>query len=229
MKKQLLPVTAILMSITFFTANSVVAQLSTPPATTEELEVVYTTAIEGRTADIVKALNLNDATKAGLTHDIIVAQYRALRARDAVIDGKLKAEGKEISYANRASQLAAVTKPLHEQFLAKLATVLTPEQIVIVEDKLTYNKVQVTYDAYVAIVPGLTDTDKAKIMELLKAAREVAIDGGSAPEKSQIFQVYKNQINEYLKAQGHDVDKAFADWEAKQKAASTAAVTPPAK
>jgi hypothetical protein len=103
MKKQLQPLTAILMSAAFFTVNSLMAQQSTPPATKQELEVVYTTAIEGRATDIVNALNLNNATKEGLVHDVIVAQYRALRSRDAVIDGKLKAEGKDISYANRAS------------------------------------------------------------------------------------------------------------------------------
>ena len=47
-------------------------------------------------------------------------------------------------------------------------------------------------------MPGLTDADKAKIMEMLKLAREEAIDGGSANEKSDIFQMYKNQINDYL-------------------------------
>ena len=131
-----------LLAVTLTAASMFVQTASAqslPAASKEEMEVVYTTAIEGRAADIVKALNLTDDTKAGLVHDILVAQYRALRTRDAVIDARLKADGKEISYANRASQLAAVTKPLHDQFLAKLTTVLTPEQIVTVEDKLTYN------------------------------------------------------------------------------------------
>jgi Spy/CpxP family protein refolding chaperone len=227
MKNQSLLLAATLAAASMFVQTA--SAQSLPAASKEELEVVYTTAIENRASDIVKALNLTDDTKAGLVHDIIVAQYRALRARDAAIDGKLKAEGKEVSYANRASELAAASKPLHDQFLAKLATALTPEQIVIVEDKLTYNKVEVTYTAYTAIVPNLTDVEKAKIMELLRAAREEAIDGGSAPEKSEIFQKYKNQINDYLTAQGHDMAKAFADWEAKQKAGNTAAVAPAAK
>jgi hypothetical protein len=62
------------------------------------------------------------------------------------------------------------------------------------------------------IISGLTDTEKAKIMELLKAAREEAIDGGSAPEKSAIFQKYKDQINSYLDTQGHDTAKALKEW-----------------
>ena len=77
-------------------------------------------------------------------HDIIIAQYRALRARDEVIDAKLKADGKEVNYANRAAQLQAASKPLHDQFLAKLAADLTPEQIETVKNKMTYNKVKVT-------------------------------------------------------------------------------------
>jgi Spy/CpxP family protein refolding chaperone len=80
---------------------------------------------------------------------------------------------------------------------------------------MTYNKVKVTYEAYGVIVPSLTDAEKAKILELLKAAREEAMDGGNAPEKSAIFQKYKNQLNAYLDAQGHDTAKAFADWTAK--------------
>ena len=71
-------------------------------------------------------------------------------------------------------------------------------------------------------MPGLTDADKAKIMELLKAAREEAMDGGSAGEKADIFQKFKNQINDYLNAHGHDVAKAYQEWETKQAAAPKA-------
>jgi hypothetical protein len=138
-----------------------------------------------------------------------------LRVRDAAIDTRLKVEGQEVNYANRAAQLAVQSKPLHEQFLTKLAGSLTPEQIEQVKDLMTYNKVKVTYDAYCVIVPNLTDAEKAKVLELLKLAREEAVDGGNAPEKSAIFQKYKDQINAYLDAQGHDTAKAFKDWLAK--------------
>ena len=202
--------------------QSVSAQTSLPAATKADLEALYNTAIENRTADILKVLDLTDPAKSNVVHDIIIAQYRALRARDEAIDAKLKADGKEVNFTNRADMLLAQSKPLHEQFLSKLAVILTPEQIDKVKTQMTYNKVAVTYDAYCAIVPGLTDADKAKIMELLKQAREEAIDGGSAPEKSAIFQKYKEQINGYLDANGHDTAKAFKDWEAKNATAGTA-------
>lgn len=221
MKTHSLPLAALLAAAALF-AHTASAQ-SLPPASKADLEVGYTTAIEGRTADILKLLDLTDAAKSNEVHDIIIAQYRALRARDEVINAKLKAEGKEISYANRVDQLVAGSKPLHDQFLAKLSALLTPLQVEKVKNQMTYNKVMVTYDAYCAIIPSLTDADKAKIMEELKLAREEAIDGGSAPEKSAIFQKYKDQINAYLDAHGHDVAKAFKDWEAKNAASDKTA------
>jgi Spy/CpxP family protein refolding chaperone len=216
----------ILIAAVAFSCRSAFAQLSTPPATTAEMEATYTTAIESRTEDILKSLSLTDTAKSNQLHDAIIAQYRVMRARDVVINARLSGEGKAISYATRASQLQAESKELHEQFFTRLATILTPEQVETVKDKMTYGKVKVTYDAYCTIVPGLNDAEKAKILELLKAAREEAVDGGSAPEKSDIFQKYKTQINAYLDANGHDTAKAIKEWEAKQVAAKQASDTP---
>ncbi len=193
-------------------AGPVSAQMSTPAATDAEKEAFYAQTIENRTLDILKVINVTDAAKSNAVHDLIVAQYHALRVRDAAIDTRLKVDGKEVNYANRAAQLAVQSKPLHDQFLAKLAESLTPEQVEKVKDLMTYNKVKVTYDAYCAIVSNLTDAEKARILELLKLAREEAMDGGNAPEKSAIFQKYKDQINAYLDAQGHDTAAAFKDW-----------------
>ncbi len=222
MKKPLAICSALLAGTIFFiqSAAAETPELSTPPSTEAEKEASYSTSINNRTTDILKVVAVADPAKSNTVHDVIVAQYRALRARDAVIDAKLKADGKELTYANRASQLAAESKPLHDQFLAKLAETLTPEQVEQVKDGMTYKKVKVTFDAYCAIVPGLTDADKAQILELLKQAREEAIDGGNASEKSEIFQKYKNHINDYLNAHGHDTAKAFKDWEARQAAAT---------
>lgn len=229
MKNRILAVPALMLAFTWLAGQTALAQLSTSAATPSELEAAYTIAIENRTTEILDALNLTDAAKSNQVHDIIINQYRTLRARDAFIDATLKAEGKEVSFANRAPRMEASTKPVHDQFLAQLSAILTPAQVDTVKDKLTYNKVEVTYTAYLAIVPDLTEADKAKIMELLKAAREEAIDGGSAPEKSAIFQKYKDQINDYLNAHGHDVVKAFKDWEATHPADKNAVTNSMAK
>lgn len=138
-------------------------------------------------------MGLADEAKSKTVHDILVKQYHELRIRDVAIDTRLKVEGKEINYANRATQLAEQSKSLHDQFLAALATNLSPEQVEKIKDLMTYNKLKVTYDAYVAIITGLTDAEKAKIMDLLKTARDEAIDGGSAPENPRFFRNTKTK------------------------------------
>ena len=214
---------ATIMLLTTTLTRPVSAQTITPPVTEAEKEAFYARSIEYRTVDILKALNLDDPAKSNAVHDVLVAQYHNLRVRDAAIDTRLKVDGKDISYANRAPLLAQQVQPLHDQFLAKLAESLTPEQVDQVKELMTYHKVKVTYEAYCQIVPGLTDAEKARILELLRQAREEAIDGGNAPEKSAIFQKYKDQINAYLNAQGLDTAKAFQDWLAKHPGTNNAA------
>ena len=205
------------------------AAQSTLPFTPDELEAVYTEAITRRSAAIVGLLELNDAAKSNKLHGIIVAQYRALRARDEAMDQMFKALDKDAPNAatNRAAILPIVSRTLHDQFLARLSAELTPQQVETVKDKMTYHKVEVTYKAYCEILPNLTSSDKAMILAALKEAREEAMDGGSADEKTAIFQKYKNQINARLTAKGLDVAKATREWEARQaQVANQAAPSP---
>jgi hypothetical protein len=236
MKLHLLAVTVISSAVVFF-CSQVSAQTEAPPATSEtpatldEKESIYNTVIAHRTAMILEALALTDVAKSNRVQAAIVAHYHALRARDEAIDDELASlpAGSEERDAQRMAMLPVMSKPLHDKFVATLAMDLTPEQIVTVKDKMTYGKVNFTYSAYCSIFPKLTDEEKAKIMELLKQARDVAMDGGNAGEKSDIFQQYKNQINAYLTARGYDVEKATQDWSNKQKVAEkTAGDTNPA-
>lgn len=203
------------ISLSVFTAS---AQEQTPPLTAADKEAFYTKTLEDRADAILKDLALTDATKAAKVREAVIAQYRALRARDEAILVIIKEKGAEVAVIEARKQ----SKTLHDQFLSTLAVVLTPEQIDVVKDRMTYGKVKFTYDAYCNIVPNLSDKDKAQIMELLKEAREEAIVGGTAAEKTAIFQKYKDQINGYLTAQGHDVQKAFQEWDAKQAASASA-------
>ena len=214
---------ALLVAVVFVATNfagSARSQTS-PPFTAEEREAIYTTTIDKRTRAITEVLSLTDATKSNVVHLTIMAQYRALRARDAAVDQMFQAMANNLSgiESNRMAVVQLLSKRMHGDFLAKLAENLSPEQIEIVKDRMTYGKVKVTYDAYCEIVPGLTDKEKAMIVEALKVAREEAMDGGSADEKSAVFQKYKDQINARLAEGGHDVVKATREWEARQAAA----------
>lgn len=216
---------ALVGALLFLGSSSVVRAQTSPAFTAEELEAIYTTTIDKRTRGITELLAISDETKSNTVHLIIMSQYRALRARDAAVDTMFQSLSPDIPgvESNRAAVVQLLSKPLHAEYLAKLAVQLSPAQIEIVKDRMTYGKVKVTYDAYCEIIPGLTDKEKAMILDTLKAAREEAMDGGSADEKSAIFQKYKNKINASLSTSGYDVVKATQEWEAKR-----AASTPPA-
>ena len=173
-------------------------------ATPEQIEAKYTAAIEGRTTEILKLLTLPEAEKKSAVHDLIVGQYRALKAWHEVNDTKLKAAKAD---TNLTAEIRASLKTLHQDFIIKLSVQLTPEQVETVKDKLTYGKVQFTFAGYLAAYPNLAEVHQSKILELLKQAREEAMDGGSAEEKTAVFKKYKGKINNYLSQQGVHLEK----------------------
>jgi len=197
----------------------VVAQQATAPATEAEREQLYNDILDRRVDGIMQKLAVANTNTAARVRNALKLQYRMLRLRDEFIDAQLSALGKDYTdFAARTTLRRQLSDPLGDWFVSLLALDLTPEQIVTVKDEMTYGKVKVTFDAYCEIIPALTESDKAKIMEMLGAARDEAISGGSAPEKSAIFQVYKDKINTYLDASGHDTKKAFKEWEEKHGA-----------
>ena len=189
------------------------------PLPPEQAETNYTQTIEKRAADILADLKLNDAAKSARVHDAITNQYRALRDWQATYQNKRGTAGPQ---SGEVVAALAARQALHDKFITRLSTDLTPDKLEKVKDRMTYNKVKVTYDGYCEIMPNLTAEQKAKVLELLKQAREEAMDGVSAEEKSAIFRKYKGKINVYLSAQGLDVGQAYKDWGEKQKAKSGA-------
>lgn len=185
----------------------------TTTTNTESAEASYTRTITKRSADIVTALALSDAAKSNRVQEILVAQYRALNSWHDTHDAEIKALNKSVSGDKAAAESAkakvaeiqATLKPIHDSFLSKLGAELTSEQIETVKDKMTYGKVQFTYKGFLQAVPDMTEEEKAHVLALLKEARELAIDGASAEEKTAIFGKYKGKINNYLSSRGHDI------------------------
>lgn len=201
MKRMLLVVIAALLATNLANAKEKEGEAADQA---ELAEVNYTKAIEARTADILKVLALTDTNKIAHVHDAVIGQYRALRAWHDENDGELKTAKSD---TNLVAKIRATMKPVHEAFLSKLAEDLTPEQVEQVKDKMTYGKVQFTFKGYLVAYPNLAEEHKQKIMELLKQAREEAMDGGSSDEKTAVFQRYKGKINNYLSKQGIHPEK----------------------
>jgi Spy/CpxP family protein refolding chaperone len=202
---------------------------------------------EKRTKAALDALNLTDPAKTAKVHDIIYDYLMALKSWHATNDATIKPLWPQFNAARNTHDPAKIQtainnleaayasfKPVHDDFNAKLAMVLAPEQVETVKDAFTVKKVEVTYRNYQVIIPGLTDAENAEILKDLKGAREEAIDAEAMTEKSAFFKKWKDKIEAYLTAQGIDVKKDYKDFGEKEKAdaaakkAGTPAATPAA-
>ncbi len=201
------------MKTLFFPAAIVALALSALAAdnksspTPEQAAAKYTGVIDQRAQKIVAALGLTDSNTAAKVHGLIMDQYRTLNDWHNANDPQIKAARGDTA---AVAKIRASLKTLHDKYLADLARYLSPAQIETVKDKMTYGKVEFTFRGYCVQYPHLSDANQQAILKLLKEAREEAMDGGSAREKTAIFQRYKGRINNYLSKQGIHPEKAKA-------------------
>jgi len=187
--------------ITTFSVATSHTNNSLVPAVQYE-DTAYTRVITERAGKIVATLGITDSSAFLRVRDIVANQYRDLNTiyneRDSANTGK------------KVDQL-------HGQYLARLASILTPQQIDQVKDGMTYGVLPLTYRAYQEELPTLTEPQKARILADLTEAREHAMDGGSSKEKHAWFGKYKGRINNYLSSQGYDMKKAGEEWQRRIK------------
>ena len=179
MKRCLLAIAPMLFFI--FSGVRVVAQT----AGNENEDTAYIRVVTERAGKIVGKLGLPDSAKFYRVRTLVADQYRDLNAMSMRKDTNVS--------------------KLHAAYLAKLSAVLTPQQVDMVKDGMTYGVLALTYKAYCEKLPNLTDGQKAYILASLTEAREHAMDGGSSKEKHAWFGKYKGRINNYLSAQGYDL------------------------
>jgi hypothetical protein len=210
------------------------APTTAPAAATSDAEAQYNKDINKRGDDTIAALKLDDAAKAERVKQLVMNQYRSLRALHDARDAKLKEIGKDDKAAidkTKADTEVAI-KPLHDEFVSKLNAELTPEQVEIVKDKMTMGRLHHDWGGFTDMLPDLTDAQKQYISAQLKEARDIAMDKGSAKEKHAVFDKYRGRINNYLSKQGYDLKQASKDWAERRKAreaqAKQAAATQPA-
>ena len=183
------------------------AAKATAPTPGLSPEAEYERKLENRCNDIMNTLALTDALKASSVRQVILDQYRALHSWQETNDRRM-GELKKASHSPDAAvsakaktdleTLMATRKDLRVAFLSALGKQLSQAQVDLVKDKMTYNKVQVTFTVYCAQNPWFTEENKAAVKAWLLEAREEAIDGGSADEKSDIFNKFKGRINNYI-------------------------------
>ena len=191
----------------------------------ETPEETYTRVITSRADKIVDQISFIDESTKIRVRDIIVQQYRNLNDTHEKRDKEIE----EIKNCNLAEgdkkgkieliQLNAEKEIIkyHFEFLAKLSVECSPEQIDQVKDGFTYGVLPKTYQAFLEMIPSLTEVQKKQILVWLTEAREHAIDGGSSKEKHAWFGKYKGKINNYLSAEGYDLQGERKKWQKRIK------------
>jgi hypothetical protein len=186
----------------------------------------YTKTINARADKIVATLNVNDSAKALQVRDLIASQYRDLNTvytqRDTAVSvAKRNNAGNKAALDSAMKMIEAATTAstdkLHKQFLQNLSGFLNEEQIVKVKDGMTYGILPLTYNAYLDMLPQLTEPQKKQIMAWLVEAREHAMDAESSDKKHWWFGKYKGRINNYLSSQGYDMKKEGEAWQKRIK------------
>ena len=216
----------LLLSCGFALAVSA-ASLAASPATQPSSDTSYEQSINKRADDVVKALALTDDGKSLRVHDLVASQYRKLHDLDEVTDKQVKAAGNDKGkIAEIKADSDRQTKQLHQDYIAALTKELTPEQIDIVKDKMTYNVLHVTYKAYCDMIPSLSAEQKAYILAQWTEARALAMDGGSSNEKHAIFGKEKGRINIYLSKAGYNMKEEEKKWRERRNAERAATSEP---
>lgn len=213
---------AICAALFFFTVTAQAQQ-------TDDLKAKLT----DRAKKILNNLQLTDSAVYYNTVNTLVNQYINLnQVHDgykaqvtAAKEKKLAKDEADKVVAEETAKKATALKTLHANFLKELSAKLSAEQVDKIKDGMTYNVFPITYAAYQKMILSLTDSQKLKIYDWLKEARELAMDEGSSDDKHKMFGKYKGKINNYLSAQGYDVKKEGEEWAKREAAAKEAKQT----
>ena len=181
-------------------------------------DTAYVSTIIQRADKNISALNLT-GDKHDAVRNIVANRYFELNdiyaERDATIkQAKDSLTGTAKNHAIDAARMKADSRCYRTHFAlaAQLSLYLTPDEITAVKDGITFNKVKVTYDAYLDEIPTLTDEEKAQIYAWMIEARELALDAESSKMKHEVFNKYKGRVNNYLSKRGYDLNKEREAW-----------------
>ena len=185
----------------------------------EGRDTAYVASIVGRSAKIVKKLNIADPKVEEQVCHIVSNRYFELNDIYETRDAKMKyakdsltGNLKKLTIEAAKNEADSRLYRSHFAFPAALSLYLNEEQIVAVKDGMTFGVVKVTYDATLDMIPTLTEEEKAQILAWLIEARELAVDAESSKKKHEVFGKYKGRINNYLSKRGYDLVKEREGW-----------------
>ncbi len=186
---------------------------------TEGLDSAYVKTIVERAQKITDQLGMEDSSKTLDVRNIIANRYFLLnRIHEAYKKAqeeakKLSGEAKQQALQQAVDRRDAELYKHHFEFEADLSNYLSPAQIEMVKDGMTYGVVPKTYHAHLEMIPTLTEEEKSQILCWLKEAREFAMDADTSKDKHGWFGKYKGRINNWLSSRGYDLQKEREGWQ----------------
>lgn len=182
-----------------------------------------------KAAEWTQSLQLNNAAKERAVQGAIARHLTAVKnwhdAHPATIipDGINPATGNKLSDLDKQVILcSAQPAAIRDSLLMVLQANLTPVQVEQVLDAYTVGKVAFTIKGYEAIVPDLTEKERAEITKQLKLARAEAINYKNMKEISAIFEIYKTKCEQYLNNNGRNWRQLYKTYTDKIKAEKAA-------
>lgn len=186
---------------------------------TEGLDSAYVKTIVERAQKITDQLGMEDSSKALDVRIIIANRYFLLNGiheayKKAQEEAKkLSGEAKKQALQQAVDRRDAELYKHHFEFETDLSNYLSPAQIEMVKDGMTYGVVPKTYQAHLEMIPTLTEEEKSQILCWLKEAREFAMDADTSKDKHGWFGKYKGRINNWLSSRGYDLQKEREGWQ----------------
>ncbi len=185
----------------------------------------YTKVIRDRAAKIVNTLQISNQQVFDEYVNIIADQYLFLniqqqnfeKARTGIKKNTSDKTLQDQKIKELQEKKKSVIDQKHQEYIQLLQKKLSSTQIEKVKDGMTYGVLKNTYNAYVDMIPALTETQKKKIYDWLVEARELAMDGETSDAKHGMFNKYKGKINNYLSAEGYNITEERKKWEERLK------------
>lgn len=172
--------------------------------------------IEKKVNTWLDSLKLNDAAKEARVRTVLIKHQKIVRdwhnehPYTSVPAGINPLNGKPLSDIDR-EVIANSGKPasVHSDLMDGLRKDLTESQVETILDFYTIGKVAFTLRGFKAIVPDMTATEEAYIVQQLKLAREQAVDYKRMKAISAIFEIYKTNCEQYLNTNGRNWRKLY--------------------
>jgi hypothetical protein len=213
-------------------AQSAIDSGETPTWWTPDLPEADQRDVDNKGKRLAGQLELNDESKAQKAAALITEHFGRLWAWDRQVADKLNAAwaawdaARDNSHGKQKDELKALAimteqiDPIYAEFAPQIRGLLRALRDEIGDEKTTELMDLITrspgakrtYDAYVAMVPELTDEEKAILWERMAQAREDALAAWSDGQIVKIFKKYKVRNEFSIDYFGYGYQKRYQAW-----------------